>query len=283
MIRILVVVLVLGCSSRDRDPDPASLPVFALPPAPVAVAEKHVTLQVAPPRAGDVTMVTRTSTTHGVAIRFDQPHTIDLTERWVLEIETLVVEDRIVTSARVKLTEKSLEFRREGVPARKPSVLVGEVYFADWKNRGIVLRRADGHAPSDAERTELLAVLRGELGVPDILGATLASRPLDSGTVVMLPESELAASLGDGVALVDARAWLVDVRGDHAAVAIELRGTTDHGQQRFESRELLDWSISGGRVVAITDVATFHGTLEGQAVSNRIEGTVSFSTTNVAP
>jgi len=278
----LVLAVAVACEGRqvagDSRDDPAdrSLAMPAPPPA-EATAGVEVVVGRQAPRAGDVVDQERRVAVRLARQRDDQVVPIEITSERRSHLEVLAVRDSVVTSLRISYLAETRDGKIAGASTPWTALLRGKSYRADWVDGQMSLRREpDGVPVSGAEAERLADDVRPWVGRPAILAEAVGGRVVESGEVIELPPSEVAAALGERARVSLAEARLLDVADGAALFELHLasRVEVDGMEAEVESRELIQLSVATGQVLA----SSSRGTVSDPAsrTSGTREETISY-------
>jgi len=259
---LLVLVALAGCGDSQvtftQTPQRIDLGVAPIPAA-TPVPGKQATVALRLPRVGDVRMVRESGSISGAALvrTTRQPVTGNLDK--ARRFEVLAVAGDVVTRARVSFPVESTELRIGNIAAPWTPHLRDHSYLVDWRAGKLEVSRDDRLPLGADERDRLLDTVRPLVGAPDFVARAIGGKRLASDTVVQLPASEVAATLGDAT-VRDASLRLVDVRGDVAVFEYYLaaRIVDDGTPHDVVARSLLHLSMATGDSVGESTTTSVH-------------------------
>lgn len=288
----LVLVVAAACEGRqlagDAPQDPVARNLVMPAPPPVEAASGVVVLVGRPaPAAGDVVEQERRVAVRLARQRGDQVVPIEITSDRRSRLEVLAVRDGIVTALRVSYLAESRDGKVAGVSTPWTALLRGKSYRVEWVDGRLSLRHEPDGAPvAGAEAARLADDVRAWVGRPAILADAVGGRVIESGDVIDLPRSEVAAALGERARVSVAEARLIDVADGTALFELHVasRVQVDGIEAEVESRELTSLSIATGRVLesssrgTLSDPASLTSGTREESIRNRYqEVTTSWS------
>jgi|JI10StandDraft_1071094.scaffolds.fasta_scaffold26128_2 hypothetical protein len=298
MTRVAALTLALAstlgsCGTKDagsRPPGPTAaapaLPAPAPPapalPAPV-VATRALELPMAPRAVGTRWVTTDdVQSTLLIHVAADELRTIDSTQHKVDDLEVVELDAAgLVAKVRAHYPERTATDRQGTETQARVSPLAGKTYLAWSKGGALEATHADGSAVTADELEDLHESLDDDLGKPQVVHQTLASRAWTIGETYAFTADDLArlaAASGKRSKAAAMTLTLHDVTGGAATFGITSSvAIAGKAELTAELSGSVTIDVATGRPVALSLAGPVKGTVLGKAVTGTMSGTTSYA------